>query len=466
MQPSLRKSSHDGLVEFNQAMADLHGFFQKPLRTDSISGAGALVVAVLGAQWGDEGKGKLVDILASEAQMCCRFNGGSNAGHTLVVGGKKYAFHLLPCGILYPKCQNVIGNGVVVHIKQLMQELEQIKSDFPDALQRLFISSRAHIVFDFHQLVDGLQEGEKLEEGVSIGTTKKGIGPTYSSKAARSGLRIGDLRYFEEFEKKYRRLLKDYQRRFSFEYDAEEELARHRQYAEVLNSRLCDNVYMLHNAMSRKEKILVEGANATMLDMDFGTYPFVTSSSTSVGGIMTGLGIPPQAIHCTIGVVKAYTTRVGEGPFPTELFDDVCRHMQEVGKEFGTTTGRRRRCGWLDIPQLKYACMVNGISSINLTKLDVLTGLKEVKICVVYLKKDGYAYPLGEYPSHHRDLSEVQCVYEVLPGWSESVKNCTSIDQLPQNAKDYIQRVEFLLSVPISWIGVGPDRLNTIRIRE
>merc|ERR1740122_949458 len=461
---------------------------------------------VLGAQWGDEGKGKLVDILAQDVQLCARFNGGANAGHTLIVDGKRYAFHLLPCGMINKSCKNLIGNGVVVHIPTLMRELGDLKDFDPRALERVFISTRAHLLFDSHQLIDGILEAEQGTN--SIGTTKRGIGPSYSSKAIRNGLRFGDLLHFEEFERRLRELiawsqkrfgeprekdtpaqlllrkaLREYNTKYAFDpeggkkggvTDIEQEIERYRSYAKLLQSQLVDSVTLIHEDIARGYKVLVEGANAALLDIDFGTYPFVTSSNTTIGGVCTGLGVPPRVIDNIIGVVKAYTTRVGFGPFPTELQNEkqdledfygeyfgeglmierkgdtrgpyslqkgdrvkVGEMLQEVGHEYGTTTGRRRRCGWLDIPLVKYSAMVNGFHSISITKLDVLTGLKQIRIAVAYrnVEMTEVRLPSGYFPSHLKDLEKVVCEYETLEGWKEDISRCRKFADLPANAK-------------------------------
>jgi adenylosuccinate synthase len=491
---------------------------------------------VLGAQWGDEGKGKLVDILAQDVQLCARFNGGANAGHTLVVGGDKYAVHLLPCGMINKSCKNLIGNGVVVHVPTLMKELDALKHFDPRAMERVFISTRAHLLFDSHQIIDGILE---VEAGTaSIGTTKRGIGPCYSAKAIRNGLRFGDLLHFEEFERRLRELIQWSQKRFGDprekdtpeqlslrqalrEYNTkmafdpsgggakggvdsiEEEIDRYRRYAKILRAQIIDSVTLIHEDISRGYKVLVEGANAALLDIDFGTYPFVTSSSTTIGGVCTGLGVPPQKIDNVIGVVKAYTTRVGSGPFPTELQNEtqtledftgeyigpdvslerrghergpyvlekgqsvkIGEMLQEVGHEYGTTTGRRRRCGWLDIPLVKYSTLINGFDSINITKLDVLTGLKQIRVAISYRNKQmtEVRLPRGYFPSHLEDLKEVVCEYETLEGWEQDISGCTRWEQLPANAKKYVLRVQELCNVPVSWVGVGPDRSSMLRV--
>lgn len=488
---------------------------------------------VLGAQWGDEGKGKLVDILAQDAHICARFNGGANAGHTLVVDGHKYAFHLLPCGIINRGCKNLIGNGVVCHLPTLMRELEQLKDFDPRAIERVFISTRTHILIDSHQIIDGILEAEATSN--SIGTTKRGIGPCYSSKSTRNGLRFADLLHFETFETRLRELIEWSQKRFGEpreddqpsqlllrkclrEYNTrkafdpeneakggvgsiEEEIERYRGYAKMFRQQIVDSVSLLHEDIQRGNRVLVEGANAALLDVDFGTYPFVTSSSTTIGGVMTGLGVPPKVIDNVVGVVKAYTTRVGFGPFPTELQNEkqemedmyeeyigpdvtisrkgdprgpyalkkgdrvqVGMMLQEVGHEYGTTTGRRRRCGWLDLPLVKYSAMLNGFDSLSLTKLDVMTGLKHIRVAVAYRNADmtEVRLPSGYFPSHLEDLEKIVCEYETLEGWQEDISKCRKFADLPKNAKRYIRRIEELVGVPVSSVGTGPDRLDLL----
>jgi adenylosuccinate synthase len=504
-------------------------------KTSKLTGESSKFCVVLGAQWGDEGKGKLVDILAQGAQLCARFNGGANAGHTLIVEGKKYAFHLLPCGIINKSCKNLIGNGVVVHLPTLMKELEALKEFDHRAIERVFISTRAHILFDSHQIIDGILEAEQGTN--SIGTTKRGIGPCYSAKAIRNGLRFGDLLHFDQFEAKLRTLIEWSQKRFGAprdrdspeqtnlrtclrEYNTkrafdpaeekkggvsniEEEIERYRKFSEMLRTQIVDSVTLIHEDIARGYKVLVEGANAALLDIDFGTFPFVTSSNTTIGGVCTGLGVPPKMIDTVIGVVKAYTTRVGHGPFPTELQNemqnledyyeeyvgpdiDVTRKghsagnyvlkpgtrvkvgemLQEVGHEYGTTTGRRRRCGWLDIALVKYSAMINGFESINITKLDVLTGLKTIRIAIAYRNRQmtEVRLPRGYFPSHLEDLKEVVCEYETLEGWSEDISKCKSWEELPKNARTYCLRIQELLDIPVSWVVVGPDRASMLKV--
>jgi adenylosuccinate synthase len=421
------------------------------------------LTVVLGSQWGDEGKGKLVDILSADFDICARCAGGNNAGHTIVINGNggvktTYAFHLIPSGLINPHCVGIIGNGVVVHLPSFFKELEALEAQGLSCANRLFISDRAHLVFDFHQIVDGLKEIEL--GGSSIGTTKKGIGPAYSGKASRSGLRVHHLFDHDTFAQKFRKLVEGRFKRYgNFEYDTEGEIERYKAIAIRLKPYVIDSVSYIHAALASRKRILVEGANALMLDIDFGTYPFVTSSSTTVGGVCTGLGIPPKFIKNTIGVVKAYTTRVGGGPFPTEQLNDIGTHLQEVGREYGTTTGRRRRCGWLDLVVLKHSYLVNGYDKLNLTKLDVLDQLSEIKIGVKYLV-DGKE--LSAFPADLELLSQVQVEYTTLPGWQTSIEQCTQYENLPKNCRDYVEYIEKVLNVPIEWIGVGPGRESMI----
>ena len=416
------------------------------------------VVAVLGSQWGDEGKGKLVDLLAGEFAVCCRFNGGANAGHTLVIEGKKYAFHLLPCGILNPNCINVIGNGVVLHIPTLMKEIAALSSSVPEdvILSRLVISNRASLLFDIHQTIDGILEAEKNSK--AIGTTKRGIGPCYSSKTIRNGLRVADLLEWDTFETKYRALVDHLSLRYDLgAFDVPTEIQRYKEFADKLRSRVMDTAILLRDCMREGKNILVEGANAAMLDIDFGSYPYVTSSTVVAGGICTGLGLPPKAITKVVGVVKAYTTRVGGGPFPTELFDATGEFIRKAGAEFGTTTGRPRRCGWLDIPLLRYSHCLNDYSTVNLTKLDVLTGLETLQVCTEYenLKH-------GSFPSTLDELAAVRPVYVTLPGWTEDISKCKTFSDLPKTAQEYVEFIERQTGIHIEWIGIGPGRRDML----
>jgi adenylosuccinate synthase len=416
---------------------------------------------VLGAQWGDEGKGKLVDLLSQDYDVCARVAGGSNAGHTIVVEGKKYKFHLLPSGILNPNAVCVIGNGVVVHLPSFLNELDALQLSGVECTGRVKISDRAHIVFDFHQDVDGTQEAGLGRH--KIGTTKKGIGPAYASKISRNGLRVGDLQNFEYFEQRFRALAESHlSANPDLEINVEEQLAYYKSISDRITGMTIDTIVYTNDQFEQGKRILVEGANATMLDIDFGTYPYVTSSNPSIGSVLTGLGVSPRKLRGIYGTVKAYCTRVGEGPFPTELElveGSPGLHLSQVGAEYGTTTGRGRRCGWLDIPQMKYSSLINGFTSVNLTKIDVLTGLPEIKIGKAYKYKGEY---IDGMPANLTTLGDIEVEYETLPGWTEDITTCKNFDELPPNCQKYILRVQELIGIPIRWIGVGPNRADVI----
>lgn len=408
---------------------------------------------------GDEGKGKLVDILTDKSDVCARCQGGNNAGHTIVVDGKMFDFHILPSGLVNPKCINLIGSGCVVHIPAFFKELEAIVEKGLDVSDRIFISDRAHLVFDYHQIVDGLKEGELGSK--SLGTTRKGIGPTYSSKSSRSGVRLHHLMTdWDEFEKRFRTNLATRGLRYGkFDYDLEKELAYYREVRGKLVPYVLDAVQFMHQAIKEKKRILIEGANALMLDLDFGTYPYVTSSPTTIGGVCTGLGIPPQRIGTVWGVVKAYTTRVGAGPFPTEQLNAVGEQLQEVGREWGVTTGRKRRCGWLDLVVVKYSTAINGYTKLNITKLDVLDGFEELEVATGY-EIDGKT--VEYFPADLNALERAKVTYKKMPGWNCQTTGIKSYAQLPAAAQDYIKFIEEFIGVPVGAIGVGPGRESTI----
>eukprot|EP01084_Bolivina_argentea_P302855 522827_1 len=466
----------NSLLRFHRVSGLSHHFKSNSYRSFS-SGLRDQVTAILGAQWGDEGKGKLVDILASKYDICARFNGGSNAGHTLVVDGEKFAMHLLPCGVLNKHCINIIGNGVVVHVPTLVQELQSLLNTNVSIDNRILISDRAHIVFDFHQEIDGIlenlrdsktnktdQNDNKNADSGSIGTTRRGIGPAYASKMFRNGIRFGDLKGdFNKFKDKYLRLVEMNQLLFAelSSYSVKEELSRFESYRELLLPMIEDTILYINSEYKAGKRILLEGANAALLDIDFGTYPMVTASSTCHGGISTGLGLASPFINTRIGVVKAYTTRVGHGPFPTEQINEYGEQLGAIGHEFGTTTGRKRRCGWIDIPLIQYSNLLNAYSSINITKLDVFDTFDEIQIGKSYLV-DGKRLKPGTMPSTMDELGKIQVEYETLPGWKSSIAKCKTYDELPQNAKNYIQRIEELTEIPVSWIGVGADRNEMI----
>jgi adenylosuccinate synthase len=416
--------------------------------------------AIIGSQWGDEGKGKLTDILAEKYDVCARFNGGDNAGHTIVVEKKKFAFHLMPSGILNQKCLNIIGNGVVVNLRSLKKELKSLDDAGVNYDGRLIISNRAHLTLQAH--IDADIEQETASKEKMIGTTKKGIGPCYASKARRTGVRVCDLFYWDSFVEKYNNLIRSFGKDPAI-YQEEFEILK--EITEFLkkNNMVRDTVTLINEAYRNNKRILAEGANATLLDIDFGTYPYVTSSSTSVGGVMTGLGMPPKNLETVVGISKAYTTRVGSGPFPTECVGEEAAVGDDIGTrgfEFGVTTGRKRRVGWFDANVLKYSNMINSFSSINLTKLDILSPLKQIKIGIGYKYPDGRKYE--GFPASLEELATLETEYEVLPGWESDISNINEYGKLPTNCKAYIERIEELIEIPITWIGTGPERKSTI----
>ncbi len=376
------------------------------------------------------------------------------------MNGVKHKFHLLPSGILNEKATCVIGNGVVVHIPSLLNELDGLAASGVKHEGRVFLSDRAHLVFDFHQEVDGALES-KLGRN-KIGTTKKGIGPAYASKISRNGVRVGDLADWEYFEQRFRALAEHHMRSFEgLVIDIDAELAFYKSVADRVTAMTVDTIDYTNKQYKAGKRILVEGANATMLDIDFGTYPYVTSSNPSIGSVLTGLGVSPRKLRGIYGTVKAYCTRVGEGPFPTELDTGVGigYHLSSVGAEYGTTTGRPRRCGWLDLPQLKYSATINGFTALNLTKVDVLTGLKEIKLGVAYKCRGEY---LSTMPASLSQLQDVEVEFETLPGWDEDISKCKSFEDLPLNCQRYILRIEGIVGIPIRWIGVGHNRADQI----
>ncbi|MGB0101306.1 MAG: adenylosuccinate synthase [Nocardioides sp.] len=423
-------------------------------------------IAIIGAQWGDEGKGKATDVLGSRVDYVVKFNGGNNAGHTVVItddqgGSEKYALHLLPSGILTPGCTPVIGNGVVVDLEVLVEELDGLIARGVD-VSRLKVSANAHVIADYNRSMDKVTE--RFLGSRKIGTTGRGIGPTYADKMNRIGIRIQDI--FDEkiltqkvegvLELKNQVLTKIYNRRAATVEQTVEELMS---YAERLAPMVCDTGLLLNQALDRGENVLLEAGQATLLDVDHGTYPFVTSSSATSGGACTGSGIPPTRLDTIIGIVKAYTTRVGEGPFPTELHDDAGEHLRKVGAEFGTTTGRPRRCGWYDAVIARYAARVNGVTDFVLTKLDVLTGLEKIPVCVAY-DVDGTRH--DEMPVNQSDFHHAVPIYEYLDGWSEDISQARTFEDLPVNAQRYVEAVEAMSGARISAVGVGPSRAATV----
>ena len=423
-------------------------------------------VVVLGTQWGDEGKGKIVDLLTEQVAAVVRYQGGHNAGHTLVIDGEKTVLHLIPSGILRENVQCMIGNGVVVAPDALMREIRKLEEKGVPVRERLKISPSCPLILSYHVALD--QAREKARGDAKIGTTGRGIGPAYEDKVARRGLRVGDLFHRERFAAKLGELL-DYHNFVLQNYykepavDFQSLLEECMAYAEELRPMMADVTAELHELRRAERDIMFEGAQGSLLDIDHGTYPYVTSSNTTAGGIATGSGFGPLYLDYILGITKAYTTRVGSGPFPTELFDDVGARLAERGHEFGSTTGRARRCGWFDAVILRRAIEINSISGICLTKLDVLDGLETIRICVGYKNDKGVVI---DAPTDADSYLGLQPVYEDVPGWSESTLGAKSLEELPANARAYIRRVEELVGAPIDIISTGPDRNETIVLRH
>ena len=418
---------------------------------------------VLGAQWGDEGKGKVTDFFASTADYVVRFQGGNNAGHTIVVGENKIALSLTPSGVLYPNCTPVIGSGCVVDIGFLKQELEMLNEKNINT-DNLVISANAHVVMPYHKLLDELIE-ESLGEN-KIGTTKKGIGPCYADKIQRKGIRIQDLLDETNFEIKVRKNIEDVNLTLTKIYDhhplvVDDILDEFSTYKDIVTNHVADASLLIANAIKNKKTILFEGAQGTLLDIDHGTYPFVTSSNTSSGNAAIGSGVGPKNIDRIVGVTKAYISRVGSGPFLTEQKNEIGDYLIEKGAEFGVVTGRRRRCGWLDLISLKYSVRVNSLTELFITKLDVLSGLEELKLCVGYKDNDEV---ITDYPFNQNVLNSAEPVYETFDGWTDDISTIKSFEDLPNNAQSYIKAIEAFIEVPITFISVGPERTENIII--
>ncbi|WP_424695902.1 adenylosuccinate synthase [Granulicatella elegans] len=418
-------------------------------------------VVVVGTQWGDEGKGKITDFLSEKAEYVARYQGGDNAGHTIQFGGETYKLHLIPSGIFSPEKLCIIGNGVVVNPKSLVTELAYLH-ERNITTDNLRISDRAHVILPYHIELDRLQEEAKGDK--KIGTTIKGIGPAYMDKAARVGIRIADLLDREVFEERLRINLEDKNRQFTKLYDAnpmnfEEIFEEYYEYGQQIKQYVCDTSVLLNDALDNGKRVLFEGAQGVMLDIDQGTYPFVTSSNPLAGGVTIGSGVGPSKVTKVVGVCKAYTSRVGDGPFPTELFDEIGSRIREVGREYGTTTGRPRRVGWFDSVVMRHSKRVSGITNLCLNSIDVLTGLETVKICVAYRKSNGEE--ISHYPASLVELGQCEPVYEELPGWTEDITGCRKLEELPIEAQNYVRRVSELVGVKISTFSVGPDRNQT-----
>lgn len=421
---------------------------------------------VLGAQWGDEGKGKMTDYLAEKADVVVRFQGGNNAGHTVEVGDKQYKLHLIPSGILYDDKLNIIGNGVVVDPKAMFEEIDYLE-DLGEKItpEKLLISDRAQLIMPYHRILDGLKEQARGKN--DIGTTKKGIGPCYTDKAERSGIRVCDLMNKEVFEEKLRKNIEDKNdliklyggEVLDFEAIYNEYLA----YAERMRPYVADISVRIYDEIKANKNVLFEGAQGSLLDIDYGTYPYVTSSSTIAGGVCTGAGVGPTMINSAVGIAKAYTTRVGKGPFPTELEDEMGELIREKGHEYGVTTGRARRCGWLDLVILKSSARISGLTSFAVTKVDTLAGIEKLKVCTGYKFEDKV---IDYFPASLEDLAKCEPIYEEFEGWDESIADARSYDELPENAKKYLKRIEEFTETKIAIVSVGPKRDQTMMVDE
>lgn len=420
-------------------------------------------VVVVGTQWGDEGKGKITDYLAESADVVARYQGGNNAGHTILIDGKKFKLSLIPSGVFYKDKTCVIGNGMVVNPAALIEEINYIH-DNGFSTDNLVISDRAHVIMPYHMVLDALEEDRKGPN--KIGTTRKGIGPCYMDKAARNGIRIADLMDAEEFELKLRHMVKEKNQVITQVYggeslDVEEILTQYLEYAEVIRKYVRDTSVVLNDAIDENQKVLFEGAQGVMLDIDQGTYPFVTSSNPSAGGVCIGSGVGPSKIQQVIGVAKSYTTRVGDGPFPTELDNEIGEYIREKGHEYGTVTGRARRVGWFDSVVVRHARRVSGITGLSLNSLDVLSGLESVKICTAYKFR---GEEITHYPASLKMLAECEAIYEELPGWSEDITGAKTLEDLPENTRRYVERVSELTGVPIAIFSVGRNREQTNQV--
>ncbi len=421
-------------------------------------------VVVVGTQWGDEGKGKITDYLAEGADVVARYQGGNNAGHTIMIGNKKYKLTMVPSGIFNENKTCVIGNGMVINPSALIDEINYIHEN-GFKTDNLKISDRAHVIMPYHLVLDGLEEERKGDN--KIGTTRKGIGPAYMDKAARNGIRIADLMDAEEFTQKARRLVAEKNQVIEQVYggeplDAEAIIAEYLGHAETLRPYITDTSVVLNDAIDSNQNVLFEGAQGVMLDIDQGTYPYVTSSNPSAGGVCIGSGVGPSKIQQVIGVAKAYTTRVGDGPFPTEQDNETGAWIRDRGHEYGTVTGRPRRVGWFDTVVVRHARRVSGITGLSLNSLDVLSGLETVKICVAYKFRGEI---IEHYPASLKQISECEAVYEELPGWSEDISNAKTLEDLPENTRRYVERVSELTGIPIAIFSVGRNREQTNIVR-
>lgn len=422
------------------------------------------VTAIIGGQWGDEGKGKLVDILAEQYPLIVRSTGGANAGHTVYIQDpvhpnekKKFVFHLMPSGVLYPQSIGIIGNGCVLHIPTFLEEVKFLRENNIEVKDRVFISDRVHLTFEYHKIIDGLQEDMKGKN--KVGTTRRGIGPSYTDKIARRGIRIHELLDLHKFEEHLRENVEELKKHYDFELDLEKEINYYREILPEIKPYIKDTASYIDQAIKQGKTVLLEGANGTMLDVDHGTYPYVTSSNATIGGIIAGCGIGATHLKSVIAIMKAYCTRVGSGPFPTEQENPEGEKMRNRGGEFGSTTGRPRRCGWFDAVAARYAIMINGVTQINLTKLDVLDDFDIIRIGTGYMYK---GEKLENYPSAKEILEEVEVTYIEMPGWKKSIQGIKEFSQLPIKAQNYVKKLEEILECPIDSIGVGLMRDDMI----
>lgn len=423
-------------------------------------------IAIIGSQWGDEGKAKIIDYLSEKSDVIIRFQGGANAGHTVIAEGEQFIFHMVPSGIMYPTKVCIIGNGVVFDAEQFIAEVNALREKGISLDNRLFISDLAHLVLPYHKVLD--QASESNMKGKKIGTTGRGIGPAYADKVNRIGIRTGDLLDWSSFEGKLTTAFE--QKRFiienvyngSFDFSLNDLIDKYKSISKIIIPKICDTGSYIFNCLQQKKNLLFEGAQGTFLDIDHGTYPFVTSSSTVSGCICSGAGVGPSAINEVVGIVKAYTTRVGNGPFPTELTGETGDKLRTKGVEFGATTGRPRRCGWFDSVQVRKAIQLNGFTRIALTKLDVLNNFDEIKICTHYNKN---GENIEQFPSSPTGLDNMEPVFETHPGWETDISQCKKMSELPENAVNYVKRIqELCYSIPILIISVGPDRSQTIEV--
>ena len=421
------------------------------------------VSVIVGTQWGDEGKGRIIDLLSEHADFAVRFNGGNNAGHTIIVNGKKHSFRLIPSGILQPKTVAVIGNGVVMDLEVLISEIKTLQDDGINLKNRLFLSDRCHLILPYHKALDEAYENARGEN--KLGTTKSGIGPVFADKVSYNGIRLYELIRWNLFVEKFTfqaKIKNEILKTFNVPaVDIKKELKRFETIRKIVLPFITDTFQLLQDALSKNQKILMEGAQAILLDLDFSAYPYTTASNTVAGAVNAGAGIPVQKIGNIYGVVKAYTSKVGSGPLPTELKNSVGDEIREKGKEFGTVTGRPRRIGWLDLESVKFACIVSGVTEIVITKIDILSGLKKIKIGVGY-KLKGKSIPYSS--CGYKELDEVEVLYKTLPGWDEDIRGARKFSDLPKAAQEYVKFIEKFLGVKISIVSVGPQREEYIQL--